>query len=76
MPRKPVSAFGSNELLAEEKHFEMTPAQFRRFCRALDKPRARSLKAMRRLLNEPGVLDNEFSSVALLKAAESASNPR
>jgi uncharacterized protein (DUF1778 family) len=47
----------ASQLVAEEKHFEMTPDQFERFCRALDAPPARSLKAMRRLLNEPGVLD-------------------
>jgi uncharacterized protein (DUF1778 family) len=47
----------ASQLVAEEKHFEMTPEQFQRFCRALDAPPARSLKAMQRLLNEPGVLD-------------------
>jgi uncharacterized protein (DUF1778 family) len=47
----------ASELLAEEKTIEMTPAQFKRFCRALDAPPARNLKAMRRLLNEPSVLD-------------------
>jgi uncharacterized protein (DUF1778 family) len=47
----------ASQLVAEEKHFEMTPEQFRRFCRALDAPPARNLKAMRRLLNEPSVLD-------------------
>ena len=43
--------------VAEEKHFQMTPEQFKRFCRAPDAPPAKSLKAMRRLLNEPSVLD-------------------
>jgi uncharacterized protein (DUF1778 family) len=47
----------AGRLVAEQKHFEMTPEQFRRFCRALDAPPARNLKAMRRLLNEPSVLD-------------------
>jgi uncharacterized protein (DUF1778 family) len=47
----------ASQLVAEEKHFEMTPEQFQRFCRALDAPPARSLKAMQRLLNEPSVLD-------------------
>jgi uncharacterized protein (DUF1778 family) len=47
----------ASQLVAEEKHFEMTPEQFRRFCRALDAPPARNLKAMQRLLNEPSVLD-------------------
>lgn len=47
----------ASQLVSEEKHFEMTPEQFRRFCRALDAPPAKSLKAMRRLLSEPSVLD-------------------
>lgn len=47
----------AQQLVAEEKHFEMTPEHFRRFCRALDAPPAKSLNAMRRLLNEPTVLD-------------------
>jgi uncharacterized protein (DUF1778 family) len=47
----------ASQLVAEEKHFEMTPEQFKRFCRALDAPPAKNLKAMQRLLNEPGVLD-------------------
>lgn len=47
----------ASQLVAEEKHFELTPEQFQRFCRALDAPPARSLKAMQRLLNEPTVLD-------------------
>jgi len=47
----------ASQLVAEEKHFEMTPEQFKRFCRALDAPPAKNLKAMQRLLNEPSVLD-------------------
>ncbi|HLI76196.1 MAG TPA: DUF1778 domain-containing protein [Acidobacteriaceae bacterium] len=47
----------ASKLVAEEKHFEMTPEQFKRFCRALDAPPAKNLKAMQRLLNEPSVLD-------------------
>jgi uncharacterized protein (DUF1778 family) len=47
----------ASKLLAEERQIEMTPEQFKRFCRALDAPPARNLKAMQRLLNEPGVLD-------------------
>jgi uncharacterized protein (DUF1778 family) len=46
----------ASQLVAEEKHFEMTPEQFKRFCRALDAPPAKNLRAMQRLLNEPGVL--------------------
>jgi uncharacterized protein (DUF1778 family) len=47
----------ASQLVADEKRFEMTPEQFRHFCHALDAPPARNLKAMQRLLNEPGVLD-------------------
>jgi uncharacterized protein (DUF1778 family) len=47
----------ASQLVAEEKHFEMTPEQFKRFCRALDVPPVRNLKVMQRLLNEPSVLD-------------------
>jgi len=47
----------ASQLIADQKHFEMAPEQFRRFCRALDAPPAKNLKAMQRLLNEPSVLD-------------------
>lgn len=45
------------QLVAEEKHIAMSPEEFKRFCRVLDAPPAKNLKAMRRLLNEPSVLD-------------------
>jgi uncharacterized protein (DUF1778 family) len=47
----------ASQLVAEQKHFEMTPEQFQRFCRAMDTPPAKNLEAMRRLLNEPSALD-------------------
>jgi uncharacterized protein (DUF1778 family) len=47
----------ASQIVAEERQLEMTPEQFRRFCRALDAPPASNLKAMQRLLNEPSVLD-------------------
>ncbi len=47
----------ASQLVAEETQFQMTPKQFRQFCRALDAPPAKNLKAMQRLLNEPSVLD-------------------
>jgi uncharacterized protein (DUF1778 family) len=47
----------ASQLVVEQKQFEMTPAQFKRFCRALDAPPAKNLKALQRLLNEPSVLD-------------------
>jgi hypothetical protein len=43
--------------VAEAKQFEMAPEEFKRFCRVLDAPPAKNLKAMQRLLNEPSVLD-------------------
>ncbi len=47
----------ARSLVTEEKNLELTPEQFKRFCRALDHPPAKNLEAMRRLLNEPSVLD-------------------
>lgn len=47
----------AKQIVAEEKHFEMSPEQFKRFVRALDAPPAKSLKAMQALLNAPSVLD-------------------
>jgi len=35
----------------------MTPEQFKHFCRLLDAPPAKNLKAMRKLLKTPSVLD-------------------
>jgi uncharacterized protein (DUF1778 family) len=40
----------ASRVVAEEKHFEMTPAQFKGFCGALDAPPAKHLKALQRLL--------------------------
>lgn len=47
----------ASQVVGEQKQFKMIPEQFRRFCRALDAPPAKNLKAMQRLLNEPTVLD-------------------
>lgn len=47
----------ASKAVAEETHFQMTPAQFKKFCRALDAPPAKNLQAILRLLNEPSVLD-------------------
>ncbi len=47
----------ASQLVAEETHFLMTPEQFKRFCKALDAPPAKNLKALQKLLNEPSVLD-------------------
>ena len=45
-------------MVADETQLVMTPHQFKRFCRALDSPPARNLKAMQKLLTEPSVLDD------------------
>jgi uncharacterized protein (DUF1778 family) len=35
----------------------MSPVQFKQFCHALDAPPAKNLAAMRKLLDEPSMLD-------------------
>jgi uncharacterized protein (DUF1778 family) len=47
----------ARQLVAEERQIEMTPDQFKRFCRALDAPPAQNLQAMQKLLREPSILD-------------------
>jgi uncharacterized protein (DUF1778 family) len=47
----------ASQMVADETQFRMTPDQFKQFCRALDAPPAKNLKAMQKLLNEPSVLD-------------------
>jgi len=47
----------ASRLVADETRFLMTPAQFKQFCHALDAPPAKNLKAMKKLLSEPSVLD-------------------
>jgi uncharacterized protein (DUF1778 family) len=47
----------ASQVVGEETRLEMTPEQFRHFCRTLDAPPQKSLKAMRKLLEEPGILD-------------------
>jgi uncharacterized protein (DUF1778 family) len=44
--------------LADVKHFELNPNQWRAFTAALDRP-ARKLPRLRRLLQEPSILDRE-----------------
>ena len=48
----------ASQMVADETQLLMTPDQFKQFCRALDSPPARNLKAMRKLLTEPSVLDD------------------
>jgi uncharacterized protein (DUF1778 family) len=48
----------ASRLVADETRYEMTSDQFKRFCRVLDAPPAKNLKAMRKLLSEPSVLDD------------------
>ncbi len=47
----------ASQLLDEETHIRMTPEEFEHFCSALDAPPAKNLKAMRKLLDQPSVLD-------------------
>ena len=47
----------ASRLVAEETHVQMTPEQFKHFCQLLDTPPSKNLKAMRKLLNTPSVLD-------------------
>ncbi len=47
----------ASQLVADETQIQMSPDQFKRFCRLLDSPPAKNLKAMRKLLNEPTGLD-------------------
>ena len=44
--------------LADLKHFELNPKQWRAFTAALDRP-ARKLPRLRRLLQEPSILDRQ-----------------
>ena len=44
-------------MVSDETRLLMPPAQFKQFCQALDAPPAKNLKAMRKLLDEPSVLD-------------------
>jgi uncharacterized protein (DUF1778 family) len=47
----------ASQIVAEETRLQMTPQQFKQFCRLLDAPPAKNLRAMQKLLNEPSVLD-------------------
>jgi uncharacterized protein (DUF1778 family) len=47
----------ASPIAADELHIPTTREHFKRFRRLLDAPPAKSLRAMRRLLNEPSVLD-------------------
>lgn len=52
--------------LAEQKHFELAPAQFARFTDALDRP-ARIVPALQRLFSEKSVIErtaNKTTSVS------------
>ena len=47
----------ASQLIADQTQLCMTAGQFKEFCHALDAPPAKNLKAMRRLLSEPSMLD-------------------
>lgn len=46
----------ADEMLADQRHFGLSPAQWKRFLKALDAP-PRSHARMKRLLNEPSVFE-------------------
>lgn len=43
-------------VLAEQNHFWLTEAQWRRFCKALDAP-PKNVAGLRKVLTEPGIFD-------------------
>lgn len=48
----------AERILADEKHFEIAPAQFARFVDALDRP-AKAIPALRNLFSEVSVLERD-----------------
>jgi uncharacterized protein (DUF1778 family) len=46
----------AEQVLADQVHFVLSPAQWEQFCAALDAP-PRELPALRKLLTEPSVFD-------------------
>lgn len=47
----------ASRIVGEETRVQMTPDQFRQFCRLLDAPPGKNLRAMQKLLTKPSVLD-------------------
>ena len=47
----------ASQVVAEETHLQLSPEQFKHFCRMLDAPPAKNLRAMQKLLSQPSVLD-------------------
>ena len=47
----------ASQMVSDETRLLMPRAQFKQFCQALDAPPAKNLKDMRKLLDEPSVLD-------------------
>jgi len=50
------ACIAAERVLADEKHFELAPAQFARFVEALDRP-AKAIPALQKLLSEKSVLE-------------------
>jgi uncharacterized protein (DUF1778 family) len=49
--------------LADQKHFELPPAQFRRFVEAVDRP-AKAIPALQRLFSEKSVIEQSAEQTA------------
>ena len=47
----------ASQVVADETHLQLSPEQFKHFCRMLDATPAKNLRAMQKLLNDPSVLD-------------------
>jgi len=50
-------------VLADQKHFELSPAQFARFTQALDRP-ARAIPALQRLFSERSIIERHAHKAA------------
>lgn len=48
----------ASEILAEQTHFTLSPDKWEEFCAALDAP-PRQIPALRKLLTEPSILDEQ-----------------
>jgi uncharacterized protein (DUF1778 family) len=54
-------------VLAEQKHFELPPAQFARFAEALDRP-AKVIPALQRLFSEKSVIERDADETAAVRS--------
>ena len=67
------SACSAAELvLANEKHFELAPAEFSRFSEALDRP-AKAIPALQRLFSEKSVVERDANQAAAVASRTAGS---